>query len=80
MVPEDNDIPDGAIFVSKPFSSHVIYNHLQVILPDGKKPEPLKKWLFNSRLKKCARSVNVTPLAYTSDQHCHELDKRACAL
>ncbi|MEJ5083548.1 response regulator [Ochrobactrum sp. MYb379] len=43
MVPEDNDLPDGAIFVRKPFSSHVIYNHLQVILPDGKKPEPLKK-------------------------------------
>jgi len=43
MVPEDNDVPDGAIFVRKPFSSHVIYNHLQVILPDGKKPEPLKR-------------------------------------
>lgn len=42
MLPAENDLPDGAVFVRKPFSAKVVYDHLQVILPDGKKPEPLK--------------------------------------
>ncbi|MDM7852483.1 response regulator [Pseudochrobactrum kiredjianiae] len=46
MVSEDNDVPDGAIFVRKPFCAHVIYNHLQVILPDSKRPELLKKMVI----------------------------------
>lgn len=34
-------MPDGAMFLRKPFHAEVIYDRLQVLLPDGKKPEPL---------------------------------------
>jgi hypothetical protein len=40
--PEGSELPEGAVFVRKPFSATVVYDHLQKILPDGKKPEPLK--------------------------------------
>lgn len=40
--PEGSELPKGAVFVRKPFSANVVYDHLQTILPDGKKPEPLK--------------------------------------
>ena len=40
--PAENDLPGGAVFVRKPFSSKIIYDHLQSILHDGKKPDPLK--------------------------------------
>lgn len=40
--PEPGLMPDGAIFVTKPFTAEVIFDRLQVLLPDGKKPEPLK--------------------------------------
>ncbi|PVE55356.1 response regulator [Rhizobium rhizogenes] len=41
--PKAEDLPDGAIFVRKPFSADVVHDHLQRLLPDGKKPEPLKQ-------------------------------------
>lgn len=41
--PQADDLPEGAVFVKKPFSDEVVYDHLQNILPDGAKPEPLKK-------------------------------------
>jgi len=41
--PGEGDLPAGAVFVKKPFSDEVVYDHLQEILPDGAKPEPLKK-------------------------------------
>jgi len=41
--PKPGDLPAGAVFVKKPFSDEVVYDHLQNILPDGAKPEPLKK-------------------------------------
>ncbi|SMQ85498.1 Response regulator receiver domain-containing protein [Devosia lucknowensis] len=41
--PEADDLPDGAVFVRKPFSADVVYDHLQKVLPDGAKPEPLKR-------------------------------------
>ena len=41
--PQGDDLPKGAVFVKKPFSDEVVYDHLQDILPDGAKPEPLKK-------------------------------------
>ncbi|NGP18582.1 response regulator [Devosia chinhatensis] len=40
--PQPGDMPDGAVFISKPFTPEVIYERLQVLLPDGQKPEPLK--------------------------------------
>lgn len=43
MAPEDGDMPEGARFVKKPFSADVVCNHLQEILPDGRKPEPLRQ-------------------------------------
>lgn len=41
--PKAEDLPDGAIFVRKPFSADVVHDHLQRLLPDGKKLEPLKQ-------------------------------------
>lgn len=43
LEPEADDLPRGAVFVRKPFSADVVYDHLEQILPDGKKPEPLKQ-------------------------------------
>lgn len=42
MKPAAGDMPDGATFIGKPFSADMVHNHLRDILPDGKKPEPLK--------------------------------------
>lgn len=41
--PEPGQMPAGALFVQKPFSADAIYDRLQVLLPSGKKPEPLRK-------------------------------------
>ncbi|MBD8555089.1 response regulator [Rhizobium sp. CFBP 8762] len=46
--PGPGDMPDGAVFVSKPFSSKVIHDRLQELLPDGQKPEPLLKMAHRS--------------------------------
>lgn len=40
--PKEEDLPHGAVFVRKPFSPDVVFEHINKILPDGKKPEPLK--------------------------------------
>lgn len=42
IAPNPGDMPEKATFISKPFSSDVVHDHLRRILPDGKKPEPLK--------------------------------------
>ena len=39
--PSDGDLPEGAIFVGKPFSAEVVHGRVHELLPDGKKPEPL---------------------------------------
>ena len=39
--PKDGDMPDGARFIHKPFDHNVVYDHLQEIMPEGQKPEPL---------------------------------------
>lgn len=36
-------MPDRATFIPKPFDNNTVISHLQEKLPDGKKPEPLKK-------------------------------------
>ncbi|WP_296020000.1 response regulator [uncultured Agrobacterium sp.] len=41
--PKADDLPEGAVFVRKPFSADVVHDHLLQLLPDGKKPEPLKR-------------------------------------
>ena len=41
--PEPGFMPENAIFLRKPFSAEVVYDRLQILLPDGKKPEPLKQ-------------------------------------
>lgn len=43
ITPEINDMPEGAVFIAKPFSEAVVLDHLQELLPDGAKPEQLKK-------------------------------------
>lgn len=40
--PGPGDIPEGAVFLDKPFSAEIVHDHLDMILPDGQKPEPLK--------------------------------------
>ena len=43
--PKDGDLPDGAIFVGKPFSAEVVHGRLHELLPDGKKPEMLRRMM-----------------------------------
>lgn len=43
MTPEPGQLPDGAVFIQKPFSADVVHQHLLDLLPDGRKPEPLKR-------------------------------------
>jgi CheY-like chemotaxis protein len=40
--PEPGEMPEHARFLSKPFSAQMVYDHLKEILPDGRKPEPLR--------------------------------------
>ena len=40
--PEPGTMPSKARFIGKPFSAAMVHAHLQEILPDSKKPEPLK--------------------------------------
>jgi CheY-like chemotaxis protein len=40
--PKAGDMPDGSMFVPKPFTSDIVFDRLQELLPDGQKPEPLK--------------------------------------
>lgn len=41
--PKADDLPEGVVFVRKPLSADVFHDHLLQLLPDGKKPEPLKR-------------------------------------
>jgi len=41
--PAPGSMPDKARFIAKPFSAELVHTHLQEILPDGIKPEPLKR-------------------------------------
>jgi len=41
--PAEGDMPGKATFITKPFNQRMIHEHLNTILPDEKKPEPLKK-------------------------------------
>ena len=43
ILPEEGDMPAKATFIAKPFNHRMVVDHLNEILPDEKKPEPLKK-------------------------------------
>lgn len=43
--PRDGDLPEGAIFVGKPFSAEVVHGRVHELLPDGKKPEMLRRMM-----------------------------------
>lgn len=35
-------MPEGARFIGKPFTAELVQDHLKEILPDGRKPAPLR--------------------------------------
>ena len=41
--PEPGIMPDKAKFIAKPFSVEVVHSHLQELLPETEKPEPLQR-------------------------------------
>ena len=41
--PAEGEMPTKATYIPKPFSERVVVEHLAENLPDGKKPEPLKR-------------------------------------
>lgn len=43
ITPGEGDMPAKATFLSKPFNHTMVIAHLRATLPDGKKPEPLKR-------------------------------------
>ncbi len=40
--PGPGELPEGARFIGKPFSAEVVHGHLRELLPEHRKPEPLK--------------------------------------
>ena len=40
--PGPGDMPDGALFISKPFTADLVREHLLKIFPEGQRPEPLE--------------------------------------
>lgn len=40
--PGPGDMPEGARFIGKPFTADMVHDHLQEILPDGRKPAPFR--------------------------------------
>ncbi|MBJ7446232.1 MAG: response regulator [Brevundimonas sp.] len=40
--PLTGEMPAKAAFITKPFSAEVVHEELRRLLPDGKKPDPLK--------------------------------------
>ncbi|MEH3061542.1 MAG: response regulator [Methylobacterium radiotolerans] len=43
MTPGPGDLPDGAHFIGKPFSAEVVHDRLKELLPEERKPEPLRR-------------------------------------
>lgn len=41
--PIEGEMPPKATFITKPFNQRMVHEHLSEILPDDKKPVPLKK-------------------------------------
>ena len=43
VTPDHDSMPDKARFIAKPFSAETVHDHLHELLPNGQKPEPLKR-------------------------------------
>lgn len=43
MRPGPGDVPEGACIIGEPFTADMVHDHLQDILPDGRKPAPLRR-------------------------------------
>ncbi len=41
--PNDGDLPDGAVFVGKPFSADVVHERVNALLEEERKPRPLRQ-------------------------------------
>ncbi|MCW2390983.1 response regulator [Sphingobium sp. B11D3A] len=41
--PQPGDMPDRATFITKPFTTEMVHQHLRMKLPDDKQPGPLKQ-------------------------------------
>lgn len=41
--PKDGDLPDGAVFINKPFSAEVVYDRLAEMMPADDQPATLKQ-------------------------------------
>lgn len=42
VYPRQGDLPEGVCFLNKPFSAKMVHDHLRELIPDSRKPEPLK--------------------------------------
>ena len=40
--PKPGELPEGATFIGKPFSAEVVQGHLHKVVPEHRKPEPLR--------------------------------------
>ncbi len=40
--PGPDDLPEGAVFLNKPFSADLVHDRLKELFPDGERPEPLR--------------------------------------
>lgn len=40
--PGPGELPEGAVFLNKPFSADVVHTRLKELFPDGERPEPLR--------------------------------------
>lgn len=43
LKPGPGDLPEGARFIAKPFSAKLVHHHVSQVMPDERKPAPLKK-------------------------------------
>lgn len=50
VLPGEGELPDRATFLTKPFNRHTVREHLDTMLPDGKKPEPLRREARNAEV------------------------------
>ena len=41
--PQPGELPEKATFIAKPFSAEVVHGHLHKIVPEHRKPEPLRQ-------------------------------------
>jgi hypothetical protein len=55
--PSPGLMPDKARFIAKPFSAELVHAHLQEILLDGQKPEPLKRFMTASLINGSRRRL-----------------------